>query len=76
MTPVHYVFGEHDALTTASMATELPAAIAAPAGTAVRPAGHRAINRGSRVNGLGRIFSLPISAGAGTIDVSPLDTER
>jgi pimeloyl-ACP methyl ester carboxylesterase len=33
--PVHYVFGEQDALTTASMATELPAAISAPAGTAV-----------------------------------------
>jgi pimeloyl-ACP methyl ester carboxylesterase len=42
MIPVHYVFGEHDALTTASMATELPAAISAPAGTAVRVsnAGH------------------------------------
>jgi pimeloyl-ACP methyl ester carboxylesterase len=35
MIPVHYVFGEQDALTTASMATELPAAISAPAGTAV-----------------------------------------
>jgi pimeloyl-ACP methyl ester carboxylesterase len=42
MIPVHYVFGEQDALTTASMATELPAAISAPAGTAVRVsnAGH------------------------------------
>jgi pimeloyl-ACP methyl ester carboxylesterase len=42
MIPVHYVFGEQDALTTASMATELPAAISAPAGTTVRVsnAGH------------------------------------
>jgi pimeloyl-ACP methyl ester carboxylesterase len=40
--PVHYVFGEQDALTAASMATEFPAAISAPAGTAVRlpHAGH------------------------------------
>jgi len=40
--PVHYVFGEQDALATASMATELSAAISAPAGTAVRVsnAGH------------------------------------
>ena len=40
--PVHYVFGEQDALTPASLAERLPAAIAAPAGTAVRVgnAGH------------------------------------
>jgi pimeloyl-ACP methyl ester carboxylesterase len=36
--PVHYVFGEQDALTPASLAERMPAAIAAPAGTAVRVA--------------------------------------
>jgi len=40
--PVHCVFGEQDALTSAEMAERLPAAIAAPACTAVRVpnAGH------------------------------------
>lgn len=40
--PVHYVFGEQDALTPASVVNELPAAIAAPASTAIRlaNAGH------------------------------------
>jgi pimeloyl-ACP methyl ester carboxylesterase len=40
--PVHYVFGEQDALTSAAMAERLPAAISAPASTAVRVpnAGH------------------------------------
>jgi pimeloyl-ACP methyl ester carboxylesterase len=41
-TPVHYVFGEQDALTPAAIARELPVAIAAPRSTAVRvpDAGH------------------------------------
>ena len=58
--PVHYVFGEQDALTPASVVTELPAAIAAPASTVVRvpDAGHmvhfdqprhRPIDRGERM---------------------------
>jgi pimeloyl-ACP methyl ester carboxylesterase len=40
--PVHYVFGEHDALSPASVVKELPAAIAAPAATVRRlaKAGH------------------------------------
>ena len=40
--PVHYVFGEQDALTPASIAERLPAAIAAPGSTVVRVpnAGH------------------------------------
>jgi pimeloyl-ACP methyl ester carboxylesterase len=40
--PVHYIFGEQDALTMASIATELPAAIAPPNSTVVRvpDAGH------------------------------------
>jgi proline iminopeptidase len=40
--PVHYVFGENDALTPAKLASQLPAAVAAPATTAVRVpnAGH------------------------------------
>jgi pimeloyl-ACP methyl ester carboxylesterase len=40
--PVHYVFGEHDALTPASIATQLPATIAAPGSTfvLVPDAGH------------------------------------
>lgn len=40
--PVHYVFGEQDVLTPASIVKELPAAIAAPATTVVRlpDAGH------------------------------------
>ena len=40
--PVHYVFGEQDALTPASVVRELPAAINAPASTALRvpDAGH------------------------------------
>lgn len=40
--PVHYVFGEQDALTSVSIATELPAAIAPPNSTVVRvpDAGH------------------------------------
>ena len=40
--PVHYVFGEQDALNPPSIADRLPAAIAAPASTAVRvpDAGH------------------------------------
>ena len=40
--PVHYVFGERDALTPASIAERLPSAIGAPAGTVVRVpnAGH------------------------------------
>jgi pimeloyl-ACP methyl ester carboxylesterase len=42
--PVHYVFGEQDALTPASVAHDLPAAIGAPASTVVRvaKAGHMA----------------------------------
>jgi pimeloyl-ACP methyl ester carboxylesterase len=36
--PVHYVFGEQDALTPVPIAERLPASIAAPAGTAVRVA--------------------------------------
>jgi proline iminopeptidase len=40
--PVHYVFGEQDALTPTSVVTALPAAIAAPGSTVVRlpDAGH------------------------------------
>jgi pimeloyl-ACP methyl ester carboxylesterase len=40
--PVHYVFGEQDALTPASVVTDLPAAIAAPSSTVARlaEAGH------------------------------------
>jgi len=40
--PVHYVFGEQDALNPLSIADRPPAEIAAPAGTAVRvpDAGH------------------------------------
>ena len=40
--PVHYVFGEQDVMTPASVVRELPAAIAAPATTVVRlpDAGH------------------------------------
>jgi pimeloyl-ACP methyl ester carboxylesterase len=40
--PVHYVFGEQDALNPVSVVTELPAAIAAPNSTVVRvpDAGH------------------------------------
>ena len=38
MVPVHYVFGEQDALTPASVPDRLPAAIAAPASTVVRVA--------------------------------------
>lgn len=40
--PVHFVFGEHDALTAAFLSSELPAAIGAPGSTAVRvpDAGH------------------------------------
>ena len=40
--PVHYVFGEHDVLSPASVVKEFPAAIAAPATTVVRlsNAGH------------------------------------
>ena len=40
--PVHYVFGEQDALTTASMANELAAAITTPGSTLIRlpNAGH------------------------------------
>lgn len=40
--PVHYVFGEQDALTSVSVVTELPAAIAAPNSTVLRvpDAGH------------------------------------
>ena len=40
--PVHYVFGEQDALSPASVVNELPAAIAAPATTVLRlsDAGH------------------------------------
>ena len=40
--PVHYVFGEQDALTSVSVVTELPAAIAAPNSTVLRVpnAGH------------------------------------
>jgi pimeloyl-ACP methyl ester carboxylesterase len=40
--PVHYVFGEQDALTPPSVATQLPAAIGAPSSTVVRVpnAGH------------------------------------
>ena len=40
--PVHYVFGEQDALTSVSVVTELPAAIAPPNSTVVRvpDAGH------------------------------------
>jgi pimeloyl-ACP methyl ester carboxylesterase len=34
--PVHYVFGEQDALTPPALAEQLPAAIAAPGSTAVR----------------------------------------
>jgi pimeloyl-ACP methyl ester carboxylesterase len=37
--PVHFVFGEHDALTAAFTATELPAAIGGPGTTAVRVPG-------------------------------------
>jgi pimeloyl-ACP methyl ester carboxylesterase len=33
--PVHYIFGEQDALTPAAFVKELPAAIAAPASTAI-----------------------------------------
>lgn len=42
MVPVHYVFGERDALTSVSMLTELPAEIAPPNSTVlrVRDAGH------------------------------------
>jgi len=42
--PVHYVFGERDALTPAAVAKELPAAIAAPGGsvTLLPEAGHMA----------------------------------
>lgn len=42
MVPVHYVFGEQDALTPTSVVKDLPAAIAAPATTVVRltNAGH------------------------------------
>jgi len=40
--PVHYVFGERDVLTPASVVTQLPATIAAPASTVIRVpnAGH------------------------------------
>ena len=40
--PVHFVFGEHDALTAAFMSSELPATIGGPGTTAVRlpDAGH------------------------------------
>ena len=40
--PVHFVFGEQDALTAAFMSSELPAAIGGPGTTAVRvaDAGH------------------------------------
>jgi pimeloyl-ACP methyl ester carboxylesterase len=40
--PVHYVFGDQDALTSVSMVTELPAAIAPPKSTVLRvpDAGH------------------------------------
>jgi pimeloyl-ACP methyl ester carboxylesterase len=40
--PVHYVFGENDALTPESLARDLPAALAAPSTTVVRvpDAGH------------------------------------
>jgi pimeloyl-ACP methyl ester carboxylesterase len=40
--PVHYVFGEQDALTPAAIVKQLPAAIAAPASTVllVPNAGH------------------------------------
>jgi len=42
MVPVHYVFGEQDALTSIAAVTELPADIAAPNSTVVRvpDAGH------------------------------------
>jgi pimeloyl-ACP methyl ester carboxylesterase len=42
--PVHYVFGQQDALTSVSVVTELPAAIAAPHSTVLRvpDAGHMA----------------------------------
>ena len=42
--PVHYVFGEQDVLTPASVVKDLPAAIAAPGTTVVRlpDAGHMA----------------------------------
>jgi len=40
--PVHFVFGEEDALTAAFMSSELPAAIGGPGTTAIRvpDAGH------------------------------------
>jgi pimeloyl-ACP methyl ester carboxylesterase len=40
--PVHYIFGEQDALTSASVGKELPAAIAPPNSTLLRvaDAGH------------------------------------
>ena len=58
--PVHYVFGEQDALTSVSVVTELPAAIAAPGQHcalcarcrphgAFRSARHRAKDRGERM---------------------------
>jgi pimeloyl-ACP methyl ester carboxylesterase len=37
--PVHFVFGEHDALTAAFMSAELPATIGGPGTTAVRVPG-------------------------------------
>jgi pimeloyl-ACP methyl ester carboxylesterase len=42
--PVHYVFGAQDALTSVSVLTELPVAIAAPNSTVLRlpAAGHMA----------------------------------
>lgn len=70
--PVHYVFGERDALTPASFVTQLPKAIAAPGSTVtyLRDAGHMAhfdqpeVVRSIAIKAIGAAYPSRVSARA------------